>query len=223
MAIAFDAATAGNYASGTSYSFSHTCSGTDRILFVHAFKNGTADTITGVTYNGVSMTLINKQVASTDRYTYLYYLIAPATGSNTITISSSSSVAIGGNASSYTGVDQTSPIDTQTTTTFTASPCTTSVTTTTDNCWAILTTIIGTTVEPVASTNSTKRARNTTFADAVIFDNNTAITPAGSYSMTVTESTFSTEVLGVNMAAFKPSVSGGSTFAPRMSLLGVGR
>lgn len=58
MAIAFDATTTSSLGSAvTSITFSHTCTGSNRILFVCTANNGGAN-VTGVTYNGVAMTNI---------------------------------------------------------------------------------------------------------------------------------------------------------------------
>ncbi len=109
MAINFDATGGGSYNAGTSYTFSHTCSGDNRILFV-SVMGGTSDTITGVSYNSNSLTLIDKQQVGT-YWSYLFYLIAPSTGANNVVISSSSSINIFGSSASYTGVKQTSTIE----------------------------------------------------------------------------------------------------------------
>lgn len=207
MAIALDATTDGNFVSGTSRTFSHTCTGSDRILFVEAVINTSTDLVTGVTYNGVSMTRIQTVSPTANRRLYLYYLIAPATGANNVVITTSSSTAIGGNAASYTGVAQSGTIiDVSTTITDTTSPVATSLTTTIDNTWTILCTTVDTTSAFSASTGSTFRVKNTTYADVSIFDSGGAITPAGSTTMTVTVASITTA--GTIMAAFAP-VSGG--------------
>ncbi len=106
MAIAFDATSKAS-GSGTSLSWSHTCTGSDLILFVSLTWSST-DTPT-VTYDGVSMTGITSY--STTYTTAVYYLIAPPTGSHTISITfTNSETSIAGVASSYTSVNQTSPI-----------------------------------------------------------------------------------------------------------------
>jgi hypothetical protein len=60
MAIAVDATSQDHSATATSLTFSHTCSGSNRILFVGIVGDITTDTVTGVTYAGVSMTLVGK-------------------------------------------------------------------------------------------------------------------------------------------------------------------
>lgn len=216
MAIAFDASTDGNFTSGTSRTFSHTCTGSDRILFVQAIINTSSDLVTGVTYNGVSMTQVTTTSPNANRRIYLYYLVGPNTGANNVVITTSASTAIGGNAASYTGVAQSGTIiDVSTTATDTSSPIDTTLTTTVDNCWAILLTTTDTTTAFTASTNSTFRRANTTYVDARIFDSNGAVTPAGSFTMTVTNTNVNgTSPAGTIMAAFAPAVAA-ATFIPR--------
>lgn len=206
MSIAFGSSSTSSFTSGTSHTFSHSTSGSNRILFVIACTNVGSDVVTGVTYAGVSMSFVVKRVdSSNNRYLYIYQLVAPATGSNNVVISTSSSVAITGVASSYTGASQTSPIDASTSGSFTSSPETTTLTTTTNNCWAILASADASSVACSASTNSTYRTASTGFPDVVLFDSNSAITPAGSFSMTITggSPSVSFPVITV-MAAFKP-------------------
>jgi hypothetical protein len=109
MAIAYDNSTDGNGSGGvSSWTFSHTCSGENRILFVGVISDVTNDRITGVTYGGVAMTLVTKLLRSGDRYMYLYSLINPASGANNVVISANASTVIVGGAISYTGARQTS-------------------------------------------------------------------------------------------------------------------
>ena len=110
MAIAFDSTTDWwIWNPVTSLTFSHTCSWTNRILFVDFFGAVLADNITGVTYWWVSMTRASATVngAAWTRYIYTYYLINPSTGTNNVVISASASIAISGSATSYNGVSQT--------------------------------------------------------------------------------------------------------------------
>lgn len=141
MAIAADS-TSQSSTSGTSLTFSHTCSGSNRILFVGVLGEVGSDVITGVTYNSVSMTLVDKALTPSDRYLYLFYLIAPATGANNIVVSASSSTYMQGTGVSYTGAKQTSPIDSSNTGTLTesgvgTSTFTVSTTVVADNCWLV--------------------------------------------------------------------------------------
>lgn len=111
MAIAYDSAAsdaAGNL------SWSHTCSGEQRLLLIGIqTRNTTPVTATSVTYNGVALTKISRKAYTAGDITCeLWYLVAPATGANTaaVTFDTVPTRASAGSIS-LTGVDQTSPID----------------------------------------------------------------------------------------------------------------
>lgn len=205
MAIAFDTSASTAYVGGTSHSMSYTCTGSNLVLFAGIFAGhvGVTNDCTGVTYNGVSMTKIAESrdtgSGSQGAWQSLWYLLNPATGSNTLAASFSNSDGsiIGG--ASYTGVKQSGMPDASNTNTGTL-PLTTSVTTVADNCWTILT------VRPVgtcsAGTGSTQR-ENQGAGGYAIFDSNGVIHPAGSTSMGVNGSVASAIV----MASFAPAVA----------------
>lgn len=111
--IAFDATATGNV-NAASLTYSHTCSGSNRILLVGVGTDASADCITGATYNGVAMTLIDKQQMSGDatRFIYLFYLINPASGANDIVVSASGGLRnIRSDSVSYTGAKQSGQPD----------------------------------------------------------------------------------------------------------------
>jgi len=141
MALAFDAAVDGSIViPGTSLTWAHTCTGSDRILLVAAFDDsGGASLITGVTYNSVALTKIAEVQVLDNRWVTLWYLVAPATGSNNVVITASASTVIAGISGSYTGAAQTGQPDSFATNTSTAS---TSLTTTTtvvaSDCWLVM-------------------------------------------------------------------------------------
>lgn len=200
MAIAFDASAGSNTGvPATSLTYAHTCTGTDRILFIGAMVALSTDSITGVTYNGVSATLITSRASppTSGYYAKLYYLVAPSTGANNVVISSSSSGYVFGKSVSYTGASQTGQPDASTTGTTTSTSYTTSLTSIADNCWAVL--YDAGDRQPVASTGSTSR---TTGSNDGIFDNNSAKTPAGSISMSLTRASGGGQAQV--MATFKP-------------------
>lgn len=98
-------------AASSSISWSHTCSGTDRVLYVGIACSNNGATLSA-TYNSVSMTSLGKR-SSNDQsqgFAQLFRLIAPATGSNTVLVSLASGTAdLEGGSISFTGVDQTTP------------------------------------------------------------------------------------------------------------------
>lgn len=185
MAVAFDTSTrSGTGASGTGFSWSHTCTGADRLLVVHVTKDGAADQVTGVTYNSVAMTQLTTFTFSSSRI-YMYYLYAPATGANNISVSTSASGAYQTEAASYTGVGPSQ--DSSNSGNSTGTSMTGSDTTAADNCWLVMGVTNETNTETmVAGTGTTVRqnAANQGFTKAsAIMDSNAAKTPAGSYSL----------------------------------------
>lgn len=109
MAVAFDVSSVG---AGTGPSWSHTCSGSNRLLIVATadWVGGDTDTTTGITYNGVALTKLTASKAFNTARSQLWYLVNPASGAHTIAVTSSAGMAF--IASSYTGVDQSTPLGT---------------------------------------------------------------------------------------------------------------
>lgn len=148
MAIAHDAdsnagSTIGNV---STFSWSHTVTGSNPILVVGIFGNtgSSGYTVSGVTYNGVSLTVQQTLLASSAYLTWIGYLIGPSTGTNTIQVTLSTAAGSGGpnvfaGATSFTGVDQVNPIDSAGTTQAgtSASTVTLNVTTANANAWIV--------------------------------------------------------------------------------------
>jgi len=136
MAIARDAAVDGGLGIGvTSLTWAHTCAGSDRVLFVTAFGDVNNDVITGATYAGVTMTLVDKLVAGTDRYVYQFVLFGPAPGSNNAVVSASSPIAIAAHSVSYTGAQQSGPDSHNTGTETSNTTLTVATNVVASNCW----------------------------------------------------------------------------------------
>lgn len=100
--------------------FSTISSSTSRILMVGiSYKNTNDRTVTSVTYAGQTMTLVGDRsyTPSGSNYyarVYIYRLLAPATGNNTLSITWSGALSQGAviGAVTYSGVDQTTPTGT---------------------------------------------------------------------------------------------------------------
>lgn len=94
----------------SSVTWSHTCSGIERVLVVGVGVGGT--TPTGVTYRGVAMTLAVSETGIAPK-TYLYYLNNPPTGAGNIvvTLASALGACICGGVS-FNGVDSTMIVNT---------------------------------------------------------------------------------------------------------------
>ena len=101
----------------TNYSFSYNSgtTGIDRMLVVGiAYRNNSSQTVTSVTYGGQALTLVGTAANSTMARVYIYSLLNPANGSNTLTVNWNASLgyeAVIG-AVVYQGVNQTTPIGT---------------------------------------------------------------------------------------------------------------
>ncbi len=118
-----------------SVSFSHTTgSGSDRLLLVAVAVGGinsssTAPTVTGVTYGGSSLTSVASQASSgTQVRSYIYSLLNPNSGAANVvvTLSGSGTVTVG--ATTFAGVDQTTPLGTAATAQGTSTTSTVNVT-----------------------------------------------------------------------------------------------
>ena len=107
--------TASNY---TSISWSHTVNVVDSTVLIVglSWRNVGAgtQTVTSVTYNGSAMTLVRKDEyhQSASKSTGIYYLVNPASGAHTVQVTWEGTIykAVGG-AVSFTGVDQTNPVN----------------------------------------------------------------------------------------------------------------
>lgn len=174
--IALDAVTNG----GISASFSHTCSGTNRLLLV-TLHTAASSGVTA-TYNGVSMNALGSRLSysSGALYLWVFYLLAPATGSNTVSISGAGSCRT--SAISYTGVKQSgfpdavAYLENQTSSTVTGT-----VTPTVPGCWMTVVAVQGGSVS--SYTNATQRVSN---SGNEIFDSNMFVTASSSRTQTLT-------------------------------------
>lgn len=112
MAVAFDAASTKAWEGGN-ITFSHTCTGSNRVLFVAVNSETWAANPTRITYAGVALTNIASSFDSSsgedENRLSLWRLIAPASGTNTVAIyvHNEYHCAI---AASYTGCDQITPV-----------------------------------------------------------------------------------------------------------------
>lgn len=124
MAIAFDAVSESSEISGTdSLTWSHSCSGAQRALIVViTTRHVTAGpgVPTGVTYNGVAMTLeVSRSCAQSfidfgsGPIVSIWSLANPPTGANNVVASFSENISVSGTgaAMSFTGVDQADPVE----------------------------------------------------------------------------------------------------------------
>lgn len=141
--ILFDAASNAGYQTAQStYSWSHTCTGSSRYLTVGiAMLSVGGSSVSSITYNGVAMTKIDAKASVSGAVrAELWGLVAPATGSNTIAVTLSAALDSIGEAVSFTGVHQTSPYEgtgDASATNVGAADATVNVVTVADNDWCV--------------------------------------------------------------------------------------
>jgi hypothetical protein len=98
-----------NGGSTTSLTYAYTVgTNSNRLLLVSIVGDSSADDISSVKYAGASMTLVTKVKTPSDRWHYLYYLLAPASGANNITITAASAHYLISEASSWYNIAQSS-------------------------------------------------------------------------------------------------------------------
>lgn len=129
--VIFDAAsTSGYQAVQSTYSWSHTVTTQSNRVLVVALSLFATGSGSSITYNGASLTNDASSTVTNGVYrTEIWYLIAPATGTNTIAVTLSGAITSVANASSYYNADQTAPIEARGQNTGTGNPATVSVTT----------------------------------------------------------------------------------------------
>lgn len=187
MAIAFDAASGGQGVFVNSFSFSHTCTGSDLKLFVTvSYSLVPTMTVTGITYNGVAMTALGSVITAPGGVKSVkFFLQNPATGAHNVVVSTDNAGdVLDCNSASYSGTDTSTAPNLIATDIASGTPTTTTGTTTVNNAWTILMGNGGQT----AGTGSTKRSTGHG-QNGGLYDSNAAITPAGSYSMTTSDVT----------------------------------
>jgi len=111
MAVAYDAGTSLNGSTpALTHSWAHTCTGTNRLLVVGVSVAATTSVST-ITYAGVTLTKAGHIASAADR-AEIWYLVAPATGSNTIVVTLVASARAILGATSWTAVYQITPVGT---------------------------------------------------------------------------------------------------------------
>lgn len=141
--IQFDAASNSGYQTAQStYTWNHTCTGSNRHLLVGISMLSVAgSSVSGITYNGVAMTFLGAKASVSGAIRVeLWGLVAPATGTNAIAVTLSASLDSVGGAISTTGVHQTSPTEafnSASATNVGAADATVDVTTVADNDWVL--------------------------------------------------------------------------------------
>lgn len=211
--ILFDAKSEGS-ATADSLTFSHTCgTGVNRLLLV-GISDSNGDGVTGVTYNGVAMTQLIKDVGGTSGYRYVYGLLNPSSGTNDIVISDSETTNLYAIGSSYTGVLQSGlPDDTDELNISAGTGGTLNYTTTIDDCWGFFM-AEGDNGDMTAGTNAVKVEADALNRNAA-FDSGRSLGAAGAVSMAFTCASGSNG--GAAGIVFAPTEGvAASTFTPKV-------
>ena len=204
MAIAGNNATNGFAAASTSLTVSHNCSAGSNVALFSAVECQAGDNVTGVTYNGASMTQVGKLATGVASYeNYIYSKVAPTSGANNIVVSCSGSRTLICLSKDYTGVDQTTPAEAYNSTSTTGSPGTVSVTTLTNNAWIFGTIRVNASVPTSNGTNTVSVTNSASDVGFRLYDSNAALTPAGSYSLNWNFS--SSQLYGAQIISIKPA------------------
>ncbi len=133
MAIAFDTKAGPDVGTtGTTHTISYTITGSNPYLLVF-IKGTTGDNVSAVSWNGVSMVQVAKQLLSGVAYCYAYSLKAPATGTHNVIVTKTNNTSTRVSIQSYSGVSQSSDYDSFNT--GTGSGLTVSTTVVATGCW----------------------------------------------------------------------------------------
>lgn len=151
--------------------------GTGKILWISVLGDN-GDNITSVTYGGSSLTFsVKKQLNSGSQYVFLYYLLNPPSGSNSLVINTSSTCYAYGMYAVYSGTSITVGSNTVSGEVASGNLALT-LTTQGNNAWLVSAARSVETGAQVAGSNTTERQDYATS----IGDTNGAMTPTGSYS-----------------------------------------
>lgn len=213
--IAVDATYNGWVASASSLTYAHTVTGANAVLVVGSWMFNSSATFSSCTYNGVSMTnLVNRTTDGTGGDIRILGLANPATGSNNVVITCSSSKQIFGNSVSYTGVDQTTPFpDTGTSGSSSGTSFSISITTTVDQSW-VFACVRSPSRVPTAGADTVVRQTNPISGDAGWEIDSNAGRSVGSNALNYSYSPSQTSYW--TMISIAPSVD--ATFVPKVAM-----
>lgn len=205
MAISYTNSTNGRLnTGGTSITISFDATGSDSntLLVVGWFQDGTSS-VSGVTYNGVSMTSINSNVMPGSINTGMFYLLGPTTGSNNLVVTRNTSInTLNFVVGLYSGVRQTSQPDASiNASNQVGQNPSVSITTSVANCWIIGSLFAGATFSS-AGTNTFQR--QTSPDSLVLTDSNGAVGAAG--SKTVSWNLSSSTDYTYQISSFAPNI-----------------
>ena len=133
MEIAFDNSESHRGAPSTGATWSHTITGDDPYLVVSASMESTSINVDTCTYDGDACAEVIEGV--TNYGNHIHAKIAPAAGTANVVVTLSSSTYNMCVSASYTGVDQTTPVEATSTSSGNSATPSDSITTLTDGAW----------------------------------------------------------------------------------------
>lgn len=190
MPIAYDAVSnSGFQAAASTYSWSHTCTGANLFLAVDVSLLSVAGTtVSGITYNGVALTLIGvKSSVSGACRIECWGLANAAAGANTIEVTLTASIVSAACAVSYTGVNLASPTEAFNSNQATnggVADATLTVTTLTNNAWVHA---ACTSDDDAMTAGQTARNNVTGIGGSGANEDTGPVTPAGGTAMNYTD------------------------------------
>lgn len=196
------------FAAGATYTWTHTCTGSNLMLWLHAGLwqdvAGTG-TVGSSSYNSAAVTsYVTKNVTGGAMRAELWRKLGPSTGANTM------SVTVSGNtddrkfgSSSFTGVDQTTGVDNFNSAEGGASPITVNVTTIADNCWIVDAVANFSTAALTIGAGQTQVFKDSTGSTGMAGSYEGPKTPAGAVTMSWTKT--GTDDWAQVAASFKPA------------------
>lgn len=183
-----------------------------------AIEDYSGNFVTGITYNGVSMTptVARQEVFGNLSTVRLFELLNAAQGSNTVAVSFTDSpillIAVCASYSSAESADNSNSSE------INAANITGSVALGISNSWALMAVVVDTFGNPTAGTGSFLRKADTTYGALSLFDSNGAQS-IGTYSMTINSSGGGERMIEV-IESLPPSVVAATT--KQLATLGVG-
>lgn len=209
--MVFDAssgAVSNGFSAGTTLSWSHTTSGTNRLLVISAMAwqdvAGTG-TVSGVTYNGAALTKANATTGGAMR-AEVWYIKNPTIGTNTVVVTYTGNTdARKASGVSFTNADQTSPLDASNVASGTSSPITLNLTTTTDNATIVDAATNFTTTALTIGAGQVSVRNDVTGSTGFAASYKGPASPATSYPMSWTKA--GTDDWAIVAASFKPNTS----------------
>lgn len=195
MAIAIDTSVDGGL---NNLTWSHTCTGSNLVLLV-AFSNSSG--ATSCTYNGVSMTHVIVGGGQLD----VFYLINPATGSHTVSVTAGG-IFLRGLSASYTGVSQVGFPDSSNQSSSSSTPLTVNTTVVASNCWLFGAACSQSSIVASISTNKTDRQTGTfsSGGEAIIISDTNGTVGTGSQGITWTAAGGAPTMSGAYLLSMAP-------------------